>query len=126
LFVKINNFLRFEIYHYISDDWDGLLRFLIDLVCRILLYPRVFLIFKISSMNKKWKFFEKFISIINLIVGFSIIEFLILMGIPIFSEIALSTKILSVLAITGGSLLLFQKRLGWIIRAGSFFLSSSS
>jgi len=72
-------------------------------------------------MNKKWKIFGKAVSILTISIGLFIIAFFIGIGLPIFSEEAITLKILSLLAISGGILFLLQNKAGWILTVSVYF-----
>jgi len=67
-------------------------------------------------MSKKFLMLEKTVSVFTIIIGFLFLTLIIaLPGVSLFSVELHNLKIISILAISGGVLLFFQKKAGWIL-----------
>jgi len=77
-------------------------------------------------MSKKILMLEKTLSILTVLIGLLLLAIIItLPSVSVFSRDLLNQKIISVLALSGGVLLFFQKKAGWILSSSvllSFFI----
>lgn len=73
-------------------------------------------------MSKKNLILEKSISVFTIIIGLLFLTFIIaLPSVSLFSGELHNQKIISILALSGGLLLFFQKKAGWILSTSALF-----